>query len=197
VGRRSSGLSAGSQPGFSRGRLVIEAHRRLRKKLCRSRDDPAAANLSNTNGALCAGLFERIQNRGGCLRCCAGRTAPPSQLSCALRWLEIPPRVAFARTLEEDCGLAAAHGAGLFCRRRHRDYSRLSCGDGKAQLGPSSESQPGFSRGRSVIGASRTVQDLCRSRDDPARAHLSNTIAHFALDFFPQRSVCGGHGPQA
>jgi hypothetical protein len=28
-------------------------------------------------------------------------------------------------------------------------------------------------------------------------AHLSNTIAHFALDFFSQRSVCGGHGQQA
>jgi hypothetical protein len=69
----------------------------------------------------------------------------------------------------------------------HRDYSRLSCGGGETQLGLVPGSQPGFLRGRSVIEAHR------RS----GGGQLSNTIAHFALDFSRQESVCGGHGQRA
>jgi hypothetical protein len=43
-GETQLGLVPGSQPGFLRGRSVIEAHRRHCKNFCRSRDDPAAAN---------------------------------------------------------------------------------------------------------------------------------------------------------
>ena len=53
-----------------------------------------------------------------------------------------------------------------------RDYSRLSCGGGETQLGIVPGSQPGFSRGRSVIEAHRRhCKNFCRSRDDPAAAN--------------------------
>jgi hypothetical protein len=50
-------------------------------------------------------------------------------------------------------------------------------------------------RGRSVIEA--RIADIARMSADPEMIKLSNTIAHFALDFSRQESVCGGHGQQA
>jgi hypothetical protein len=80
----------------------------------------------------------------------------------------------------------------------HRDYSPLSCGGGETQLGPSAEISAGFlERGaRSLRRIAAIAKNFCRSRDDPA-GQLGNTIAHFALDFSRQESVCGGHGQRA
>ena len=50
-------------------------------------------------------------------------------------------------------------------------------------------SQQGSARALGERGASPNYKNFCRSRDDPA-AHLSNSIAHFALDFSRQESVC-------
>jgi hypothetical protein len=65
----------------------------------------------------------------------------------------------------------------------HGDHSRLSCGAGDTQLGPGGQ-HPAPSRTR-------------WSKDDPAAAKASNTIAQFALDFPRKESVCGDHGRRA
>src|SRR5436190_7663860 len=61
----------------------------------------------------------------------------------------------------------------------HGDHSRLTRGAGDTQLEPGGQ-HPAPSRTR-------------WSKDDPAAAKASNTIAQFALDFPRKESVCGDH----
>jgi hypothetical protein len=73
----------------------------------------------------------------------------------------------------------------------------LNCGGGETQLGPSAGISAGFlARALGHPGASPTLQEFLPIQDSAA-ANLSNSIAHFALDFSRQESVCGWHGQRA
>jgi hypothetical protein len=83
VGRRSSALVPRSQPGFSRGRSVIEAHRRIIKNFRRP-------PIEQHHGALCAGLFpptERVWwSRPASLTACSSLPRQRPSASAGFRW---------------------------------------------------------------------------------------------------------------
>jgi hypothetical protein len=75
--------------------------------------------------------------------------------------------------------------SGILANSSPRDYSRLSCGGARPQLGPSA----GDLREHSLIEAHRRH---CKNFPEMIRRRqVSDTIAHFALDFSRQESVCG------
>jgi hypothetical protein len=91
--------------------------------------------------------------------------------------------------------------AGIEPNSGHRDYSRLSCGIGDTQLGPSAAGIFSSVLRRywpsSGIAVRHELPRLLPIQRCSAGSKTSNTIAHFALDFERTESVCGDHGQRA